>query len=141
MFLMIRRTPRSTRTDTLFPYTTLFRSRRRDDRLDRQRLSNRKGSKDRRMTNHTSPSSEPKEQAETIPPILVTAAAVAIIATLAVAAYHLGAHIVSTLLQCTAYSIPELITFSMGASITRPNESEVRPARVAHSPTAPTRSE
>src|SRR3546814_9496050 len=29
---MIRRTPRSTRTDTLFPYTTLFRS----DVLDRQ---------------------------------------------------------------------------------------------------------
>src|SRR3546814_5526861 len=28
-FLMIRRPPRSTRTDTLFPYTTLFRS---DDR-------------------------------------------------------------------------------------------------------------
>src|SRR3546814_12260245 len=27
LFLMIRRTPRSTRTDTLFPYTTLFRSR------------------------------------------------------------------------------------------------------------------
>src|SRR3546814_18273141 len=27
-FLMIRRPPRSTRTDTLFPYTTLFRSRR-----------------------------------------------------------------------------------------------------------------
>src|SRR3546814_9655442 len=26
---MIRRPPRSTRTDTLFPYTTLFRSRRR----------------------------------------------------------------------------------------------------------------
>src|SRR3546814_5552088 len=25
-FVMIRRTPRSTRTDTLFPYTTLFRS-------------------------------------------------------------------------------------------------------------------
>src|SRR3546814_15408761 len=25
-FLMMRRTPRSTRTDTLFPYTTLFRS-------------------------------------------------------------------------------------------------------------------
>src|SRR3546814_15561445 len=34
-FLMIRRPPRSTRTDTLFPYTTLFRSRdvSRDDRL------------------------------------------------------------------------------------------------------------
>src|SRR3546814_13639979 len=28
-FLMIRRPPRSTRTDTLFPYTTLFRSGRR----------------------------------------------------------------------------------------------------------------
>src|SRR3546814_3963919 len=27
VFLMIRRPPRSTRTDTLFPYTTLFRSR------------------------------------------------------------------------------------------------------------------
>src|SRR3546814_6866940 len=27
-FLMIRRPPRSTRTDTLFPYTTLFRSQR-----------------------------------------------------------------------------------------------------------------
>src|SRR3546814_1251178 len=31
-FLIIRRPPRSTRTDTLFPYTTLFRSRR-DRRL------------------------------------------------------------------------------------------------------------
>src|SRR3546814_10263923 len=30
---MIRRPPRSTRTDTLFPYTTLFRSLRRDVRL------------------------------------------------------------------------------------------------------------
>src|SRR3546814_5649620 len=29
-FLMIRRPPRSTRTDTLFPYTTLFRSQRRN---------------------------------------------------------------------------------------------------------------
>src|SRR3546814_19429727 len=39
-FLMIRRPPRSTRTDTLFPYTTLFRSRVRDavdDVLDRLR--------------------------------------------------------------------------------------------------------
>src|SRR3546814_9680367 len=40
-FLMIRRPPRSTRTDTLFPYTTLFRSLAdaeriadRDDRID-----------------------------------------------------------------------------------------------------------
>src|SRR3546814_5300145 len=31
-FLMIRRPPRSTRTDTLFPYTTLFRSRHRGAR-------------------------------------------------------------------------------------------------------------
>src|SRR3546814_6503257 len=31
-FLMIRRPPRSTRTDTLFPYTTLFRSARRAER-------------------------------------------------------------------------------------------------------------
>src|SRR3546814_5234300 len=29
-FLMIRRPPRSTRTDTLFPYTTLFRSEERE---------------------------------------------------------------------------------------------------------------
>src|SRR3546814_3186209 len=34
---MIRRPPRSTRTDTLFPYTTLFRSRRRNcERHDRR---------------------------------------------------------------------------------------------------------
>src|SRR3546814_21195246 len=32
-FLMIRRPPRSTRTDTLFPYTTLFRSRLADFQL------------------------------------------------------------------------------------------------------------
>src|SRR3546814_15868033 len=34
-FLMIRRPPRSTRTDTLFPYTTLFRS---DDRVSRENV-------------------------------------------------------------------------------------------------------
>src|SRR3546814_8583118 len=34
---MIRRPPRSTRTDTLFPYTTLFRSGR--DRLPRQPIA------------------------------------------------------------------------------------------------------
>src|SRR3546814_16339289 len=33
---MIRRPPRSTRTDTLFPYTTLFRSRPPEQRPDRQ---------------------------------------------------------------------------------------------------------
>src|SRR3546814_6393944 len=35
-FLMIRRPPRSTRTDTLFPYTTLFRS---HHGIDRDRLA------------------------------------------------------------------------------------------------------
>src|SRR3546814_17293983 len=42
-FLMLRRPPRSTRTDTLFPYTTLFRSMgvdfgRRDVGMAQQRL-------------------------------------------------------------------------------------------------------
>src|SRR3546814_14269762 len=40
-FLMIRRPPRSTRTDTLFPYTTLFRSCRRRS-CSRGRLSGRR---------------------------------------------------------------------------------------------------
>src|SRR3546814_8769000 len=35
---MIRRPPRSTRTDTLFPYTTLFRSRRRKRHRHPRRL-------------------------------------------------------------------------------------------------------
>src|SRR3546814_18088049 len=37
---MIRRPPRSTRTDTLFPYTTLFRSIRIDDRELNEVLTN-----------------------------------------------------------------------------------------------------
>src|SRR3546814_4554821 len=40
---MIRRPPRSTRTDTLFPYTTLFRSRRAADPLVGARVQNRDG--------------------------------------------------------------------------------------------------
>src|SRR3546814_15925715 len=40
-FLMIRRPPRSTRTDTLFPYTTLFRSG--PDRVDRKLVSRNMG--------------------------------------------------------------------------------------------------
>src|SRR3546814_18810185 len=41
-FLMIRRPPRSTRTDTLFPYTTLFRSHRQGEgRLGRPRRDGR----------------------------------------------------------------------------------------------------
>src|SRR3546814_3685995 len=37
---MTRRPPRSTRTDTLFPYTTLFRSDHRPDQLDRRGIAN-----------------------------------------------------------------------------------------------------
>src|SRR6056297_526975 len=40
---MIRRPPRSTRTDTLFPYTTLFRSSRRATRYARRTRGNRSG--------------------------------------------------------------------------------------------------
>src|SRR3546814_3693439 len=38
-FLMIRRPPRSTRTDTLFPYTTLFRSQAHPEIGDRDDLA------------------------------------------------------------------------------------------------------
>src|SRR3546814_16777085 len=40
-FVMIRRTTRSTRTDTLFPYTTLFRSQNLAPRLGRGRIGRR----------------------------------------------------------------------------------------------------
>src|SRR3546814_2548814 len=40
---MIRRPPRSTRTDTLFPYTTLFRSKRQWQALDLARAARRVG--------------------------------------------------------------------------------------------------
>src|SRR3546814_17736230 len=40
---MIRRPPRSTRTDTLFPYTTLFRSGRRDRGREQSPASRRTG--------------------------------------------------------------------------------------------------
>src|SRR3546814_6565322 len=64
-FLMTRRPPRSTRTDTLFPYTTLFRSggnaqhaRRRQTFEDRQMLQRKRstsrslGSENYRKENH-----------------------------------------------------------------------------------------
>src|SRR3546814_6287942 len=41
-FLMILRPPRSTRTDTLFPYTTLFRARRPRPDLQRRDLGDRR---------------------------------------------------------------------------------------------------
>src|SRR3546814_15127465 len=57
-FLMIRRPPRSTRTDTLFPYTTLFRSRREQPGRDRadQSVGTRAGAGagKRRSEEHTS---------------------------------------------------------------------------------------
>src|SRR3546814_14214632 len=37
-FLMNRRPPRYTRTDTLFPYTTLFRSQKESDKASKERL-------------------------------------------------------------------------------------------------------
>src|SRR3546814_8243860 len=40
---MIRRPPRSTRTDTLFPYTTRFRSQTDAEPFDRRRIPARKG--------------------------------------------------------------------------------------------------
>src|SRR3546814_5029159 len=60
-FLMIRRPPRSTRTDTLFPYTTLFRSAQKDRgvlrRLRPHRRSERaprRGERQGRSEEHTS---------------------------------------------------------------------------------------
>src|SRR3546814_3743229 len=54
-FLMIRRPPRSTRTDTLFPYTTLFRSARGDVRYQsKPAIPLRANEKGRRSEEHTS---------------------------------------------------------------------------------------
>src|SRR3546814_8566907 len=43
--LMLRRPPRSTRTDTLFPYTTRFRSDARRERADRHRVERQAGNR------------------------------------------------------------------------------------------------
>src|SRR3546814_9318056 len=48
-FLSIRRPPRSTRTDTLFPYTTLFRSRGPRSRGRARKKALRRGSAGRRF--------------------------------------------------------------------------------------------
>src|SRR3546814_10555643 len=56
-FLMIRRPPRSTRTDTLFPYTTLFRSAHRaraHEALSSAPCARHRGSHARRSEEHTS---------------------------------------------------------------------------------------
>src|SRR3546814_1258334 len=51
---MIRRPPRSTRTDTLFPYTTLFRSSRRRSRIPRSGSDVHEVDRDYRSEEHTS---------------------------------------------------------------------------------------
>src|SRR3546814_13421150 len=58
-FLMIRRPPRSTRTDTLFPYTTLFRSPRR-----RNRRAGRSGGRRRRRRRRRAPRHRPRRRNE-----------------------------------------------------------------------------
>src|SRR3546814_3841726 len=55
---MIRRPPRSTRTDTLFPYTTLFRSERLVDHDPREQQDERKG-QDGRHEDALEPIGEP----------------------------------------------------------------------------------
>src|SRR3546814_4548506 len=49
---MIRRPPRSTRTDTLFPYTTLFRSAGNDERDSRSVDRGHKAARRRRTESH-----------------------------------------------------------------------------------------
>src|SRR3546814_13086389 len=58
-FLMIRRPPRSTRTDTLFPYTTLFRSPRASPTYDRG------GGRDRSWSSRASDSSTRRSEEHT----------------------------------------------------------------------------
>src|SRR3546814_18086106 len=53
-FLMIRRPPRSTRTDTLFPYTTLFRSWSSRSRFSLPQSRHRRMPRYRRSEEHTS---------------------------------------------------------------------------------------
>src|SRR3546814_2394998 len=54
-FVMIRRPPRSTRTDTLFPYTTLFRSHRRPDQGPGLLRGGRADRRDRALRVHALP--------------------------------------------------------------------------------------
>src|SRR3546814_15601260 len=56
-FLMRRRPPRSTRTDTLFPYTTLFRSAARSRPRPRQTPRRRRPARSRRAARSSRPDS------------------------------------------------------------------------------------
>src|SRR3546814_12977815 len=70
-FLMIRRPPRSTRTDTLFPYTTLFRSleTRCDRRRDRAVLPRRRSRRARASFATRRPAPVAGRTARTPPPV------------------------------------------------------------------------
>src|SRR3546814_1545403 len=64
-FLMIRRPPRSTRTDTLFPYTTLFRSKFHtgdDRRHSKRELEQRHARKLRRIAHRAAPRRYPRRR-------------------------------------------------------------------------------
>src|SRR3546814_21138243 len=66
-FLMIRRPPRSTRTDTLFPYTTLFRSPAPPAALRRSRFLDRSqvpGPIFRKESDHADASARPSGRSE-----------------------------------------------------------------------------
>src|SRR3546814_2680161 len=64
-FLMIRRPPRSTRTDTLFPYTTLFRSKFHtgdDRRHSKRELEQRHARMLRRIAHRAAPRRYPRRR-------------------------------------------------------------------------------
>src|SRR3546814_17352110 len=61
---MIRRPPRSTRTDTLFPYTTLFRSAVGDHRAEAAEVADREGGPDLRRETRAQPGQEEKGNEE-----------------------------------------------------------------------------
>src|SRR3546814_14282463 len=78
--LMIRRQPRSTRTDTLVPYTTLFRSVRRsvrdtarDDHRDQRRVAEGQGPRrDLRPGNSGRVELQPDPEGLKLPPVMGT---------------------------------------------------------------------
>src|SRR3546814_15701629 len=63
-FLMIRRLPRSTRTDTRFPYTTLFLSSRAGSRPARARCAGRTHRRDADARHRSTPSPSTPDRSE-----------------------------------------------------------------------------